>query len=174
MADYMDPVNVKTPGVDPRYANLAFTQRQNAQDYAGAMPDMAARGRNLIAQNTNDQLTAANRGIDKGANARGMYYSGSRLGKRAQAAGLAGQQVGQQTAKMQQGMSDTLQNLQNQGIQSGFGMAGVSQDIGDLYGGTQYNSMADALARMQNDNAAYKGAGQGIGAVAGSYFGNRG
>lgn len=174
MADYMDPIQVQTPGIDPRYASLAMKQRQKAEDYAAQIPEMAAKGRGLIAQKTSGQLSAANRNIDQSTNARGAYYSGQRISKRAGAAGAAAQQVGQQTMQMNQGLTDNLQRLQDQGIQSGFGMAGVSQDIGDLYGGAQSNAMADALARMQNNDKALGGLGSGVGSVMGAYLGNRG
>ncbi len=75
---------------------------------------------------------------------------------------------------MQKGMTDTLQSLQDSGVQSGLGEAGIYQDMGDLFGGANSNSMSNALQRMQLENQQSANTWGGIGSMAGGYLGSRG
>lgn len=165
--------NVQAPGVDPRYAFLGALQRRQADEYAVHAPQLKALGQGAITSGAQSDLRDTQKGIDRKASATGTYYSGRRLKQRANAAGESAGKVQQGIGDFNSSVFDTQQNLYNNAINTGLGMAGSQNQVGGLIQNQSQNGLLNSLKQRMSDQSQVGNLASGAGSFLGSYLGSK-
>jgi len=115
------------PQIDPRLGQMRDKQQQLAQDFQAQTPGLMSRSMTQAEDDTKMDLNQKRMDIAKGANARGLLYSGLKT----DAENQAGAEAGGSLAKRRRGIADSFeqqqQQLDKQAFDTGSTMQGLEQ-----------------------------------------------
>jgi hypothetical protein len=160
------------PTINPQYSQLGQVQQGIANQYGNNLQQNQNDLANSALAGTRQQLASTIQGVQSGANARGLLYSGANIGGQAAARGAAAQQAAGQISQANQTGLNNLGQLQQNAINTGFGQAGVN--TGQALAGLNYQTQ-NAQQALQNSaiNTQFLGSlGGGLGSVAGAVVGS--
>lgn len=163
----------KPAPVDDRYKILQQAQIEQANKFRADMPNMA--NSLMLSERENSRKALASKMIDvnRSSNRRGLLYGGSRLAGRAGAATESAQGLQQKRGDINLKLSSVADSMQNQAIETGFGITGAGQNALSAQDAANRQSLAAQLGERQDY---FKGLGNAVGQFGegiGTAFGQR-
>jgi hypothetical protein len=160
------------PNIDPRYQELENEQNQLAGNYAGNLQqnqnDLANQSLASIKQQLGDTI----KGVKANTNASGLLYSGMNTGGQLAARQNAGLQGAQAVEGANQTGLNNLNSLQQNAINTGFGIAGQGNPSAQMGLSSQGNAIQNALNNSAVNTSFVNSLGQGVGSAAGGLIGS--
>lgn len=160
------------PTVDDRYKVLQQQQLGQLQKFRSNLPGMADNLMFGERENSRQALAQQMTGIDRNANKRGLLYGGQRLANRSQAATESVKGLQQKRVDINSKLNNVADTMQNQAIETGFGIAGAGQNAMSAQDAAARKDLASQLSERQDYFKGLAGAfgniGEGIGAAFGS------
>lgn len=156
---------------DQKTTYLKALQKKVAGDFRAGMDTTLAQGKGLINAQGQQKLDEQNRGTDRAANQRGLYFSGKREASRAgNAADVAGQ-VGEQSGNFETSVRDQARSLDSDVIDNEIQSSFNDSSLRGLNQNQYADNLYKALNKKVKKQAAMGELGEGAGKVAGTYAG---
>ena len=158
------------PGIDPRYQQSVLQGQKNlATQFRSNLPKYQDELGNQFEKSAKQQLAENTKGIKKDFNSRGLLRSGGRMGAEAKAAAQTGYDVAKGRYDINQTLADQADTLENNYINSAYGIAGVNPQIGGGLLQNAQNSLNNQIASNQAMQDIYSGAGKGLVSIFSKY-----
>lgn len=164
---------VGAPTEDQKTKYLREIQRKVADQFKAGMGETIAQGKGLINAQGQEELDNQNRGTDRSANQRGMYFSGKRQSSRAaNAADVAGK-IGKRTGEFETGVRDQARALEGDAIDSDIESSLYDADVMGMNQDAYVNNLNRALKQKQQKRANFDEFASGMNNAGGTYMGSR-
>lgn len=164
---------VSAPTEDQKTKYLRELQRKVADKYKADMGDTIAQGKGLINAQGQEELDNENRGIDRQANQRGLFYSGKRQANRAAAAADVAGRVGKSVGDFEVGVRDQARALEGDAIDGDIESSLYNADIMGVNQDSYVNNLNRALKQKQQKRANYDDFASGMNKAGGTYMSSR-
>lgn len=144
----------KAPAVDTRYPEVQKQQLESAKRFRDSIPLYA---KSLMAgkeQAGRRELASSLVNADKAANRRGLLYGGTRAKARTDARQKNAQELASQRAELNQGLGGVADKLEQNAIDTGFGMAGQGQQASSAQQATDMTALERRMREgMRSDES---------------------
>jgi len=122
------PEPPQLPAVDTRLTSIRDAQANQAQSFRANMPQMQEKQFNAAKSAATQQLNEQKKNISQGSQARGLFNSGIKQAKQAQAEGSTASALASRRADINKSLEDQLGQLDSAAASSGLAVQSADQD----------------------------------------------
>lgn len=116
------------PDVDSRLKSIRDAQVNQAQSFRSNMPQMQQQQQSAATSAATQQLNKQKKDIAQSSQARGLFNSGIKQGKQAEAEGATGSALASRRSEINKGLQDQLGSLEGAAVESGLGVQSAEQN----------------------------------------------